>query len=118
MTHKAENRMKLNNEVRDGITILHFEGNMVFGEIEETEVAWKQIVQSRPKVLALNFTEVPHVDSAGMSKLVKLSRDALDNKVQLILYAMNENVRLLFKITTFDKFFTVMTDEEFLDFQQ
>ena len=72
----------------------------------------EQSVESGVHTILIDFTNVTFMDSSGLGALVKAFKtlDAAD--VQLFLCSINEQIKMLFELTTMDKFFTVLSDRE------
>jgi len=64
--------MKITERQADDITILDVEGRLLFGDGEEEfRDAVTKVIESGRVKLVLNLAEVPYVDSAGISQLVR-----------------------------------------------
>lgn len=60
--------------------------------------------------IAMDFTRVEMIASAGLGMLVSLQRKCKGAKGKLVLFGMNENLRGVLKITRMDALFTFQTD--------
>lgn len=72
----------------------------------------EQSVESGVHTILIDFTNVTFMDSSGLGALVKAFKTLQAADVQLFLCSINEQIRMLFELTTMDKFFTVLSDRE------
>ena len=77
-------------------------------QIVETEV--KSLAQGFHWKVALDFQQVQLMSSVGLGMLVALNRACKTGKGKLALFAMNDNLRNLMKITRLDSGFIIKAD--------
>jgi len=75
-----------------------FAGMDALGE-ESKLLGYLQITQKR---LALNFSQVPYMDSAALGLVMKLAQEAGTTGKEFILVAPSENVMKVLKLTKVD----------------
>jgi anti-anti-sigma factor len=81
------------------------EGQVIAGMIEETlkgsePVAW----------VVLDFSQVSFINSAGLGSCVVVHNRSKAGGATVVLYAMQANIRDIFKMTKLDKVFKVADD--------
>lgn len=92
--------MKISEREAGDITILDIEGRIMFGDGEENfrEAVTRMIDAGRVK-LVLNMAEVPYIDSAGISQLVRTFVTAGKMGGRMKLLHLTKRVRELLNIT-------------------
>ena len=85
------------------------------GILDSTKTAdfQRQIVQSIESgvdTILIDFSNVTFMDSSGLGALVKALKTLQADNVQLFLCSINEQVRMLFELTSMDKFFNILSD--------
>lgn len=92
--------MKISEREAGDITILDIEGRIMFGDGEENfrEAVTRMIDAGRVK-LVLNLAEVPYIDSAGISQLVRTFVTAGKMGGRMKLLHLTKRVRELLNIT-------------------
>ena len=79
----------------------------------------EQSIESGVHTILIDFSDVTFMDSSGLGALVKAFKTLEAADVQLYLCSINEQIRMLFELTSMDKFFTILSDrEEFNQFLQ
>lgn len=92
----------------------------VAGDIDMSRAAAFQqdllaVLDKRPKVVVVELSEVPYMDSSGVASLVKMLARAKRANCLLRLAALNDKVRSIFEITRLDGVFEIFgTTEEAL----
>jgi len=81
-----------------GMDALNFESEL----IGYVDVAKKRLI--------MNFEEVVYIDSAALGLLIKATKEANENKKEVIILAPSENVMKVLKITHLEKALTVVSD--------
>ncbi len=92
--------MKISEREAGDITILDIEGRIMFGDGEENfrEAVTRMIDAGRVKLI-LNLAEVPYIDSAGISQLVRTFVTAGKMGGRMKLLHLTKRVRELLNIT-------------------
>ena len=92
--------MKISEREAGDITILDIEGRIMFGDGEENfrDAVTRTIESGRVK-LVLNMAEVPYIDSAGISQLVRTFVTAGKKGGRMKLLHLTKRVRELLNIT-------------------
>ena len=72
----------------------------------------EQSIESGVDTILIDFTDVTFMDSSGLGALVKALKTLQADNVQLFLCSINEQIKMLFELTSMDKFFTILSDRE------
>jgi len=100
-------------EERNNAVIISMSGELSLSNIEEFENVFKKYTDSDFNVAALEMGHVPYLNSFGISRIIKVSRTFINNNKDFVLINMNENIHQIFRMSTFDKIFNIMSNEEF-----
>jgi anti-sigma B factor antagonist len=105
-------KMKASHRQAGEISIVDITGRITLGEgnIILREIV-TELLQNGNKFVALNMTEVDHVDSAGIGELVRSHTTVRKQGGQLKLINPNQKVQDLFKMTMLSAVFEVHPDE-------
>lgn len=76
----------------------------------------EQSIESGVDTILIDFTNVTFMDSSGLGALVKALKTLKADNVQLFLCSINEQIRMLFELTSMDKFFNILSDSQ--EFEQ
>ena len=63
----------------------------------------EKIKETSKDVIAIDMSEVPYVDSAGLGSIVSLVKESKQNNKDLVLVALQPQVRKIFEMTKLDK---------------
>jgi len=72
----------------------------------------EQSVESGIHTILIDFTEVTFMDSSGLGGLVKAFKTVEAADVKFFICSINEQVRILFELTSMDKYFDILPDRE------
>jgi anti-sigma B factor antagonist len=100
-------------ERKDKAVIVSMTGELSLGDVEKFENAFKQHLNSKLDVIALDLKQVQYLNSFGMSRILKISRAFSGSDTEFVLLNMNDNIYQIFRMSTFDKIFKIFTGEEF-----
>lgn len=90
-------------------------GELSLIEIPNFEQTFKRYQESNLQVVALDLSEMPFLDSFGISRIIKLSRKFTESGTDFVLIELNEKIQQSFRIGTLDRFFPIMSMTEFDD---
>ncbi len=68
------------------------------------------------QIILIDFKNVTFMDSSGLGALVKALKVANAAEVQLFLCSINEQIKMLFELTSMDSYFNVCSSRE--EFEQ
>ena len=91
------------------------------GIFDGTQIAdfQKQIecsVESGAHAILVDFRDVTFMDSSGLGGLVKAFKTVDTAEVKFFICSINEQIRILFELTSMDKYFSITRDR--VDFSQ
>jgi len=95
------------------ITIFSINGEFYIESVEYAEKIWDKIVSENPRVIAINCSKIEYIDSSAIGILVKFRNIALEQGIELIFFDVSEAVKSIFETARLNKFFTILTNEEF-----
>jgi len=99
-------------EERDQAVIVKVAGELTLYNIKEFEKAFKKYSGPDTRVVALDLGGVVFLDSFGISRIVKISR-SFTGKADFVLLNVNEDILEVFRMATFDRIFTIMSEWDF-----
>ncbi|OUL23629.1 anti-anti-sigma factor [Nostoc sp. T09] len=75
-----------------------------------------EIIGKEPKIVLVDFQDVSFMDSSGLGALVLAFKALRAANSKLVLCSINEQVRILFELTSMDKVFEIFSSQD--DFYQ
>jgi len=72
----------------------------------------EQSLESGVLTVLIDFSEVTFMDSSGLGGLVKAFKTVEAADVKFYICSINEQVRILFELTSMDKYFDILPDRE------
>lgn len=102
-------------EVTKELIIIFLQGDFYLERVKEVKELWNQQTELNPEVVAINCSELEHVDSSGIATFFKIFEESSKQDITLLFYDLSPAVQQLFKIARLEKFFTILTKEEFAD---
>ena len=94
------------------IQIIEPEGILDGTKTTDFQKQIEQSIESGVDTILIDFSNVTFMDSSGLGALVKAFKALQAADVQLFLCSINEQIRMLFELTSMDKFFTILSDRE------
>jgi anti-sigma B factor antagonist len=73
-------------------------------------------VNEGAKIILVDFTDVTFMDSSGLGALVLALKTIRGAGLKMFLCSINEQVKMLFELTSMDRVFEILTDKE--EFEQ
>ena len=70
----------------------------------------EQCVDNGVHLILVDFHKVTFMDSSGLGALVKALKTVEAAEVQFFLCSVNEQIAMLFELTSMDKYFTILQD--------
>ncbi|MGF1539971.1 MAG: STAS domain-containing protein [Pleurocapsa sp.] len=64
------------------------------------------------QIILVDFQDVTFMDSSGLGALVKALKIANTADVQLFLCSLNEQIKMLFELTSMDSYFNIYSSRE------
>lgn len=72
----------------------------------------EQSVETGVHVVLIDFSDVTFMDSSGLGGLVKALKTVKAADAKLFICSINEQVRILFELTSMDQYFNIVSDRE------
>jgi anti-sigma B factor antagonist len=72
----------------------------------------EQSVESGVETILVDFQQVTFMDSSGLGALVKALKTVNAAEVKFFLCSVNEQVGMLFELTSMDDYFTILSDRQ------
>ena len=71
-----------------------------------------QSIDSGVDTILVDFSNVTFMDSSGLGALVKAFKTLQAADVRLFLCSINEQIKMLFELTSMDNYFTIFSDRQ------
>jgi anti-sigma B factor antagonist len=105
--------ISINLDEKNEVVIIIIIGDITAGDMDDIEHYFKENINIKINVIALDLKNVMFLDSFGISKTIKLLKNFNEKGIDFILINLNDQIRQILKISTFDKIFKIMTVEDF-----
>lgn len=93
-------------------TVVDVTGDIDLHRSLEFQQSLLKLLDSKPKRIVVNLSEVQYMDSSGVASLVKLLSRVRALKIDLKLCCLNPRVRSVFEITRLDSVFDLAESEQ------
>ena len=94
------------NESQDYVEV-RLRGRLDLQSSDVIKTKLHQLVDTPISVTFMNLTEVNFIDSAGLSALVSGLRLARERDKDIILVGLNDQAKMIFKLTMLDRIFAI-----------
>ena len=81
-------------------------------KINDFQKQIEQSVESGVHTILVDFSAVTFMDSSGLGGLVKAFKTVEAAEVDFFICSINEQVRILFELTSMDRYFNLVEDRE------
>ncbi|MDJ0536229.1 MAG: STAS domain-containing protein [Xenococcaceae cyanobacterium MO_207.B15] len=71
-----------------------------------------QSIKNGIEIILVDFTDVTFMDSSGLGALVLALKKVRSAKVKLVLCSINEQVKMLFELTSMERVFEIYSSRE------
>lgn len=90
-------------------------GNLNIHNIDNLLNDFKDMLENSPdtKIVGINCESLDSIDSSGFGMLISLSRQAEKNGITFYICELNRHVSALFDISHLDKFFHIVSINDF-----
>jgi anti-anti-sigma factor len=93
------------------VSVLEMSGVLTASAAEILQRAFGEVEQLGSGPIALGFTQVSYINSAGIAQIVSLLARARQNKRKLVAWGLSEHYREIFEITRLTDYITLYPDE-------
>jgi anti-sigma B factor antagonist len=104
--------MRVEPEIRDGVSVVRLKGRFVTGSDAELVSAKKYLDEIGVCKAVLDFRGVPYIDSTGLAFVVELHKDLRKRGGQLVLTNVNARVREVLELTRIGEVVSTFESEE------
>ena len=94
------------------VQIIEPEGILDGTKSAEFQHQVEQSIESGVDTILVDFKQVTFMDSSGLGALVKALKTVKAAEVNFFLCSVNEQVGMLFELTSMDKYFNILRDRE------
>ena len=94
------------------VQIVEPEGILDGTKTTEFQQQIEQSVESGVDTILVDFHQVTFMDSSGLGALVKALKTVKAADVQFFLCSINEQIGMLFELTSMDNYFNILRDRE------
>ncbi len=101
-------------EIKGKIILFIMQGEITPGTTKDFDRAMYKYLSEDYSVIGIDMKKIPYIDSYAISRLIKLSRIVKEKGGELVLMNMNDNIYQIFRMANFDRFFTIISGEEFV----
>jgi anti-sigma B factor antagonist len=112
MTMTDAEEIEVQQEQREGVTILTPMGEIDLSRAPALRTHLGQALLARPTRLVINLAHVPYMDSSGVATFVEAMQLARRRGSKLVLCALQDRVRSIFEIARLDMVFTIVGNTE------
>ncbi|GHT53969.1 sodium-independent anion transporter [Bacteroidia bacterium] len=84
-----------------GVEIYEIDGPFFFGIANKFDESMRSLNAEKPKVRIIRMRKVPFMDSTGLHNLESLYRLSEQNKIQMVLSGVNDNIRAMLEKSGF-----------------
>ncbi len=100
-------------EEKEDIIIVFLSGVLSYDSIKEFDDITEEQVRKKPELLALNCSDLDHVDSYGLHHLFELTKKASKEDVKIIAFGLNPSVNDIMEVTNLNTIIMVISEEDF-----
>lgn len=97
---------------RDGVAVVEPQGFINAHTVRQFESTLENLVQAGQFTILLNCKQLNYISSAGLGAIMGLIETVRDNKGDILLCSLQENVFAIFDTLGFTQLYRVFPDEE------
>ena len=101
------NDLKFESQESDGKNIVRISGDIDAYHSPKLKEKMEELIKSDSKILILEFSEVPYIDSAGLGTLVSVLRETRNYQKELKIVGLRKNIKRIFEMTRLDNIFEI-----------
>ena len=94
------------------VQIIEPEGILDGTKTDDFQHQIEQSVESGVHTILIDFSNVTFMDSSGLGALVKALKTLKAAEVNLFICSINEQIKMLFELTSMDGYFSILGDRE------
>ncbi len=105
--------LKTSIELKDETAILTLNGNFDVTQLRKFEHVFKEYLNSKIKIIALNLEKLEYIDSSGMGSLIRCSNLAQKKGIQFLCHSLSNEIEEVFQLSRIDQYIKILTNNEF-----
>ena len=90
-----------------GVLVVEVEGQLIVGNRQEFKQKILDALEAGERKFLVDFTQTGYIDSSGLGVLVSLSKKIRDERGELRLAGLNDDLKTLFELTKLDTLFAI-----------
>ncbi|WP_313933797.1 MULTISPECIES: STAS domain-containing protein [unclassified Calothrix] len=94
------------------VQIIHLKGIINSATSQDLRQRLNELIEKGAKIVLVDFQDVTFMDSSGLGALVLAFKTLRAANRQLVLCSINEQVRILFELTSMDKVFEIFASQD------
>jgi len=98
--------------MRQQVKVIKLSGMFNATTSQEFRQEITEILESGAKLVLVDFQDVTFMDSSGLGTLVLAFKTLRAANIKLVLCSINEQVRILFELTSMDKVFEIFPSQD------
>lgn len=98
---------------RDGAVVILLKGSLMSDRTMDVERVFLEEMRKEPRAIGFDLKDLVGLDSSGLGLFMRLRKEAVKNKIDLVFFNITESIIALFDISKLSNFITVMTEDAF-----
>ncbi len=94
------------------VKVIKLSGNLNAATSQEFRLNITDVMESGAKIILVDCQDVTFMDSSGLGALVLAFKTLRAANTKLVLCSINEQVRILFELTSMDKVFEIFPSQD------
>jgi anti-anti-sigma factor len=94
------------------VQVIHLSGVINSATSQDLRQRLTELVERGAKIVLVDFQDVTFMDSSGLGALVLAFKTLRSANSKLVLCSINEQVRILFELTSMDKVFEIFSNQD------
>ncbi|CEJ42893.1 STAS domain-containing protein [Umezakia ovalisporum] len=94
------------------VKVVKLSGIINIPNSQELQQYITQLLESGAKIILVDCQDVSFMDSSGLGSLVLAFKTLREAHTRLVLCSINEQVRILFELTSMDKVFEIFLNQD------
>tara|TARA_B100000315_G_scaffold252246_1_gene288654 strand:+ start:32 stop:364 length:333 start_codon:yes stop_codon:yes gene_type:complete len=104
--------MKVVREQKGDCTVCLIDGEINLNTSPDLRKAFEDYIRDNARKVAIDFSNVPYIDSSGLATLIELFQRLKKVNGKLRIYSVSEKVKNVFEVTKLHKLFEIYDDQE------
>lgn len=105
--------MDVSYQKTGGVLTFHFSGLFEYHDEAKLNHLSRNIMSENPETVAIDMTRIESINSAGVAALISMLRIVDEQKINFVIFGMNQKVQLLLEKAFTHDFIPLLSEEEF-----